>query len=134
MNLGSTASQIHDAIYYSHSTFYIHRGKIANPMYDWKIAVPHVFSSMRNGRIHSHGLRFSRIAEVSVIMLLVMVPAFAQVSPIHAVAAAKPQPRHQPPRHGLRRTTSHTVTHWPKALLRRPVVVMSWEPRVPQLR
>ena len=61
-------------------------------MYDWKIAVPHVFSSMRNGRIHSHVLRFSRIAEVSVIMLLVMVPAFAQASPIHTVAAAKPQP------------------------------------------
>src|SRR5207244_13138392 len=108
--------------------------KSAASMYDRMMTVRRVLSALCGERIHSHGLRFSRIAEVSVIMLLVMVPAFAQVSPIHAVAAAKPQPRHQPPRHGLRRTTSHTVTHWPKALLRRPVVVMSWEPRVPPPR
>src|SRR5205807_10309922 len=71
---------------------YIHRCNIAKLMYDLKIVVLHVFLSMHNRRIHTHVLRFSRIAEVSVIMLLVMVPAFAQASPIHTVATAKPQP------------------------------------------
>src|SRR5438309_10652599 len=61
-------------------------------MYDRMMTVRRVLSALCGERIHSHVLRFSRIAEVSVIMLLVMVPAFAQASPIHTVAAAKPQP------------------------------------------
>src|SRR5947209_6264526 len=56
------------------------------------MTVRRVLSALCGERIHSKGLRFDRIAEVSVIMLLVIVPAFAQVSPIHTVAAAKPQP------------------------------------------
>ncbi len=58
-------------------------------MYGRIMDVCRVFSAMRKGRIHSHSLRFSRIAEVSVIMLLVIVPAFAHVSP---AVASKPQP------------------------------------------
>jgi len=59
---------------------------------------------MRKGRIHSQRLRFSQIAEISVILLLTIALAFAQVSPIHTVAATKPQP---PP--------SSTSTNWAKA-------------------
>src|SRR5438309_11665866 len=61
-------------------------------MYDRMMTVRRVLSALCGERIHSKCLRFDRIAEVSVIMLLVIVPAFAQVSPIHTVAAAKPQP------------------------------------------
>src|SRR5438105_896362 len=67
-------------------------GKSLTPMYDPMMAVPRVFSAMRKGRIHSKGLRISRMAEISVILLLTIALAFAQVSPIHTVAAAKPQP------------------------------------------
>src|SRR5437899_3698330 len=66
--------------------------KSAASMYDRMMTVRRVLSAMCGERIHCKGLRFDRIAEVSVIMLLVIVPAFAQVSPIHTVAAAKPQP------------------------------------------
>src|SRR2546425_8183603 len=73
-------------------------------MYDRIMAVPRIFSAMRGRRIHSQGLRFSRIAEISVILLLTIALAFAQVSPIHTVAATKPQP---PP--------SSTSATWAKA-------------------
>src|SRR5256712_123699 len=66
--------------------------KSAASMYDRMMTVRRVLSALCGERIHCKGLRFDRIAEVSVIMLLVIVPAFAQVSPIHTVAAAKPQP------------------------------------------
>src|SRR5438876_12422547 len=61
-------------------------------MYDRIMAMPRVSSAMRGRRIHSQGLRSSRIAEISVILLLTIGLAFAQVSPIHTVAATKPQP------------------------------------------
>src|SRR5205807_1524587 len=67
-------------------------GKSLTPMYDPMMAVPRVFSAMCKGRIHSKGLSISRMAEISVILLLTIALAFAQVSPIHTVAAAKPQP------------------------------------------
>src|SRR2546427_4175320 len=73
-------------------------------MYDRIMAVPRIFSAMRGRRIHSQRLRFSQIAEISVILLLTIALAFAQVSPIHTVAATKPQP---PP--------SSTSTNWAKA-------------------
>ena len=73
-------------------------------MYDRIMAMPRVSSAMRGRRIHSQGLRSSRIAEISVILLLTIGLAFAQVSPIHTVAATKPQP---PP--------SSTSATWAKA-------------------
>src|SRR5437773_7031357 len=73
-------------------------------MYDRIMTVLRVFSAVRGRRIHSQGLRFSRIAEISVILLLTIALAFAQSSPIHSVAATKPQP---PP--------SSTSATWAKA-------------------
>jgi len=78
-------------------------GKPLISMYDRMMAVRRIFSAMRGRRIHSQGLSFSRIAEVSVILLLTIALAFAQVSPIHTVAAVKPQP------------PSSTSTNWAKA-------------------
>src|SRR5256712_4727135 len=78
-------------------------GKTLISMYDRMMAVRRIFSAMRGRRIHSQGLSFSRIAEVSVILLLTIALAFAQVSPIHTVAAVKPQP------------PSSTSTNWAKA-------------------
>src|SRR5256712_858542 len=78
-------------------------GKTLISMYDRMMAVRRIFSAMRGRRIHSQGLSFSRIAEVSVILLLTIALAFAQVSPIHTVAAVKPQP------------PSSTSNNWAKA-------------------
>jgi len=61
-------------------------------MYDRIMILLRVSSAMRGRRIHSQGPRFSRIAEISVILLLTIALAFAQSSPIHSVAATKPQP------------------------------------------
>src|SRR3989449_6786438 len=79
-------------------------GKSRTSMYDRIMTVPRVFSAMRGRRIHSQGLRFGRIAEISVILFLIIALAFAQSSPIHSVAATKPQP---PP--------SSTSATWAKA-------------------
>src|SRR2546422_1802375 len=68
------------------------------------MSVPRIYYPKRKGRIHSQRLRFSQIAEISVILLLTIALAFAQVSPIHTVAATKPQP---PP--------SSTSATWAKA-------------------
>src|SRR5437899_1040476 len=66
--------------------------KSAASMYDRMMTVRRVLSALCGERIHSNGLRFDRIADVSVIILLVIFHALAQVWPIHTVAEAEPQP------------------------------------------